>query len=335
MLNSHKSRWMRAGIAGIAAAGALTLAACSGGPAGAGGDAAADADPLKVALITHQPPGDTWFDIVRTGAETASERNNIDLLYTSDPDAGRQAQLIEQAIDQDVDGIVVTLAKPDAMASAVEKAVAAGIPVIGINGGEDVYQDMGVIAHYGQNEMAAGEALGEQLNEQGATRAICLIQVQGQIGLEHRCQGMKDTFEGEAEVLYVEGTDMSSVASTITSKLQTNPDIDFVITLGAPFAITALDAVETAGSDATVGTVDLNADVFKAMQDGKIPFAVDQQPWMQGHMGVQGIRNYYDGGYKLGGGQPVPTGPTVITTENLDSVAAQFENNDDNAEDSE
>lgn len=328
MLKSRKNRWMRLGLAGIAAGGALLLAAC-GSPAAKntadGGGSAPETEKLKVALITHQAPGDTFWDIVRSGAENAAELNNIELLYSSDPDGARQAQLIQQAVDQDVDGIVVTLAKADAMSGEVKKAVDAGIPVFSINAGEDDYKAMGVLAHFGQNEFIAGQAVGEQLNTEGSKKAICVIQEQGHVGLESRCEGLKDTYKGASEVLYVNGQDMTSVASTITSKLQTNADIDFVVTLGAPFAMTAVDAIKDAGSSAKLATTDLNGDVYKALGDGSIVFASDQQPWLQGYSAVEAVRLYKQGGYVLGGGQAVLTGPSIITKDNLDTVSAQFE----------
>lgn len=328
MLKSRKTRWMRFGLAGIAAGSALLLAAC-GSPAakdtGDGGDSAPKTEKLKVALITHQAPGDTFWDIVRSGAENAADLNNIELLYSSDPDGARQAQLIQQAVDQDVDGIVVTLAKADAMSGEVKKAVDAGIPVFSINAGEDEYKEMGVLAHFGQNEFIAGQAVGEQLNAEGSKKAVCVIQEQGHVGLESRCAGLKDTYKGASEILYVNGQDMTSVASTITSKLQTNADIDFVVTLGAPFAMTAVDAIKDAGSSAKLATTDLNADVYKAVGDGSIVFASDQQPWLQGYSAVEAVRLYKEGGYVLGGGQAVLTGPSIITKDNLDTVSAQFE----------
>lgn len=331
-MKSHLKRWGRFGVAATAAAGALLLAAC-GTPAGAGGGAAgggggdkgSELESLKVALVTHQAPGDTFWDIVRAGAETAADRNGIELLYSSDPDGARQAQLVQQAVDKKVDGIVVTLAKADAMSGEVKKAVDAGIPVFSINAGEEQYKEMGVLAHFGQNEFIAGQAVGEKLNEQGSKKAICVIQEQGHVGLEARCAGLKDTFSGESEILYVNGQDMTNVASTITSKLQTNSDIDFVVTLGAPYAMTAVDAITDAGSSAKLATTDLNADVYKAIGDDTIAFASDQQPWLQGYQAVEAVRLYHEGGYVLGGGNAVLTGPSIISKDNLDTVKAQFE----------
>lgn len=315
-----------------AATAVLILSAC-GGPAGVNGELknssstgtsvtnTVSTPSMKVAFITHASPGDTFWDIARKGAETAAAKDNIELLYNSDPDGSRQAQLVEQAVDQGVDGIVVTLAKPDALAGALTKAKEAGIPVFTINSGEAESATIGALAHFGQNESVAGEAAGEALNEQGSKRVICVIHEQGNVGLESRCEGVSKTFSGQYEVLYVQGTDMTNVASTITSKLQTNSDIDAILTLGAPIAMTAIDSAADAGSEAAIATFDMNSDAIGALQSGGLDFIVDQQPYLQGYSAVDGIWLYKTNGNVLGGGQAVLTGPQIITSENADAVA--------------
>ena len=118
----------------------------------AGGGQIASTDRIKVAWITHAAAGDTFWDIVRKGAEEASAKDNVELLYTSDPEAGRQAQLIQQAIDQKVDGIAVTLAKPEALKDVLKKATDAGIPVVSLNAGEGVSQALGAFTHFGSTK---------------------------------------------------------------------------------------------------------------------------------------------------------------------------------------
>lgn len=46
-------------------------------------------------------------------------------------------------MDKGVDGIAVTLAKPDALSGNVRAAVQAGIPVVALNAGSDVWRSMG------------------------------------------------------------------------------------------------------------------------------------------------------------------------------------------------
>src|ERR1041385_5322356 len=125
-------------VVAVAAAAALTLAGCSSSSGGKkaeeGGSGAsagkANTPRMTVALVTHQSPGDTFWDIVRKGAEAAAAKDNIKLIYSADPNAGNQANYVQNAIDQKVDGIAITLAKPDAMKGVVDKADAAKIPVV-------------------------------------------------------------------------------------------------------------------------------------------------------------------------------------------------------------
>ncbi|MFB8775752.1 sugar ABC transporter substrate-binding protein [Streptomyces broussonetiae] len=317
-------------VVALAAAAALTLAGCSSESGGKkseeGGENAsagkANTPRMTIALVTHQSPGDTFWDIVRKGAEAAAAKDNVELIYSADPNAGNQATLVQNAIDQKVDGIAVTLAKPNALKGVVAKAEQAGIPVVGINSGLSDWKDLGLLEFFGQDETVAGEAFGKKLNEVGAKNAVCVIQEQGNIGLTQRCDGVKKTFEGKTETLYVNGTDMPSVQSTITAKLKQDPAIDYVVTLGAPFALTAVKSVDDAGSAAKVATFDLNKQLTKAIQDDSIQFAVDQQPYLQGYLAVDGLWLYQNNGnYSGGGEQPVLTGPAFVDKSNVDTIA--------------
>ncbi|MFE1913807.1 sugar ABC transporter substrate-binding protein [Streptomyces anandii] len=329
MDRSSRSRRL-APVVAVAAAAALTLAGCSSSSGGKkseeGGGAAsagkATTPRMTVALVTHQAPGDTFWDIVRKGAEAAAAKDNIKLVYSADPNAGTQANLVQNAIDQKVDGIAVTLAKPDAMKSVIGKATSAGIPVVGLNSGVSDWKKLGLTEFFGQDEGVAGEAFGNKLNEVGAKKAVCVIQEQGNIGLTQRCDGVKKTFKGTTETLYVNGTDMPSVKSTITAKLKQDSGIDYVVTLGAPFALTAVQSVSDAGSKARIATFDLNKDLTGAIQKGTIQFAVDQQPYLQGYLAVDSLWLYKNNGNYSGGGvQPVLTGPAFVDKSNVDKVS--------------
>ncbi|GAA3789061.1 sugar ABC transporter substrate-binding protein [Streptomyces phyllanthi] len=315
----------------IAAASALLIAGCSSSSGGkeaeeGGADASAgkaNTPRMTVALVTHQSAGDTFWDIVRKGAEAAAAKDNVKLVYSNNPSAGEQANLVQNAIDQKVDGIAVTLAKPDAMKDVVAKAKKAGIPVVGLNSGVSDWQSLGLMEFFGQDESVAGEAFGKKLNEEGAKKAVCVIQEQGNVGLTQRCDGVKKTFEGSVENLYVNGTDMPSVQSTINAKLKQDSDIDYVVTLGAPFALTAVKSVDEAGSKAKVATFDLNKELTSAIKDGDIQFAVDQQPYLQGYLAIDSLWLYKNNGNYMGGGEePVLTGPAFVDKSNVDTVAA-------------
>ncbi|MFF1720456.1 sugar ABC transporter substrate-binding protein [Streptomyces sviceus] len=311
-------------------AGTLLAAGCSsssGGKKSEEGNAAASAGKattprMTVAMVTHASPGDTFWDLVRKGAQAAAAKDNVKLVYSSDPNAGNQANLVQNAIDQKVDGIALTAAKPTAMKDVVAKATAVGIPVVGFNSGVSDWKKLGMLEYFGQDENIAGQAFGQRLNQLGAKHALCVIQEQGQVALEARCAGLKKGFSGKTDILYVNGTDMPSVKSTITAKLKQDSSIDQVVTLGAPIALTAVQSLSDAGSKAKLATFDLNKDLVKAVQNGTVEFAVDQQPYLQGYLAVDSLWLYKTNGNFSGGSTaPVLTGPAFIDKTNVDTVA--------------
>lgn len=317
------SRFTRASVVATSAVAALALAACSssGGKETKEGDGdsagKADTPSMTVSFITHAAPGDTFWDQVRAGAEDAAKKDNIKLEYTADPEGSQQANLVQQAVDKKVDGIAVTLAKPEAMKGNVEKAVKADIPVVALNAGMDAWKDMGALSFFGQDDKLAGEAAGERLTEEKAGKTLCVNQEQGHVGLEARCAGMAKTFD-KTEKLYVKGVDTANVQSTITAKLQQDTSITHVVTLGAPFSLIALKSVKEAGSDAKVATFDLNDEALQKISDGDIIWAVDQQPYVQGYQAVDALWLRANKGASIGGGQPSYTGPAFIDDKNAD-----------------
>ncbi|MGR4847658.1 substrate-binding domain-containing protein [Streptomyces sp. LARHCF252] len=310
----------------LASAACLLVSGCS--VLGAADDAADTADTsgggMKVALVTHGGKGDAFWDLVRRGAETAAAKDGIDLTYAGDSDPAAQAALVRDAVRDKVDGIAVTLAKPAAMRGPVAQAKAAGIPVVGLNSGIDAWRPTGLLEYFGQNESVAGRAVGDKLDEVKAKHALCVVHERGNVALEARCAGVRKTFRGDTDNLYVDGADMNAVTATIASRLRQDSSIDEVVTLGAQYGLSAVKAVEQAGSRAEVATFDLDKDLVKAVQDGDVQFAVDQQPYLQGYLAVDALWLYRTNGNISGGGTaPVLTGPAFVTRSNV-SVVARF-----------
>src|SRR3954470_3433004 len=117
----------------------LALAACtssSGGGSGgsssssksaAAGSGGAGTYGYNFAVVTHGAAGDTFWDVVKKGAEQAGKDEGDNVTYQSDGDPQKQSQLIDAAVNEKVDGLVVSMANPDALKDSITKAVAAGI----------------------------------------------------------------------------------------------------------------------------------------------------------------------------------------------------------------
>src|SRR6185436_9199580 len=185
----------------------LALTACSstgGKPRSTGdgmGSGQADTPRFTVAMVTHGPPGDTFWDLIRKGAETAAAKDNVELKYSAELQGPDQANLVQNAVDSKVDGIAVTLARPETLAPAVKAATDAGIPVVAFNAGIDAWKAAGAKAYFGQDEKISGEAAGHRLASDGAKKVVCVIQDQGNVALESRCAGVAAGFGGPVENL--------------------------------------------------------------------------------------------------------------------------------------
>src|SRR5262245_44208038 len=122
-----RRRWA---LAALPAALLLALTACSDNPVNkpkqadtaAGG---AGKYGLKVAVVTHGATGDAFWSIVKNGVQKAGTDFGDTVTYESDSDPQKQAQLIDAAVNQKVDGLVVSMANPGALKASIQKAVQA------------------------------------------------------------------------------------------------------------------------------------------------------------------------------------------------------------------
>jgi len=329
-MTTNRSRGAR--LVALAAVVTLAATACSNGGRDkttadtSGGANAAGSSGYTIAMITHETPGDTFWDKIKAGAQQAAKDEGITLKYSNDPDATKQAVLIQNAIDSKVSGIATTLVTPDALAGSVKAATDAGIPLVGFNSGIDQYQKLGALMYFGSDENLAGTTAGKRIQAAGATHPLCVIQAQGSVALEARCAGVKSVISG-TENINVNGADDAAVVSTLQAKLAQDKAIDYIVTLGAPIAVDALKAMDQASSTAKLITFDLNQEAAQDIKDGKIEFSIDQQPYVQGYMAVTSLFLYLKNGNDIGGGKAVLTGPSFVDKTNIDKIIPFTKNN--------
>ncbi len=278
-------------------------------------------------VVTHGQSSDPFWSIVSNGAHDAGEELGVRVEYQAPPsfDMWRMAMLIDAAVASRPDGLIVSVPDPDALAGAIRAAISRGIPVISINSGDAAWRDLGVLAHIGQTEYEAGFGGGERLAAAGARRVLCVHHEVGNAALDLRCNGLRDAVAaagGTVRILAVDLADPEDARQRIGRALAADSTLDGLLALGPNGATPALAALRETGAAGRVafGTFDLDPDVLEAVRDGEALFAIDQQPYLQGWLGVALLAKYLDTGAIPGGGQIVRTGPGFVTRENAASV---------------
>jgi len=276
----------------------------------------------NIIVVAHGQANDPFWSVVKNGVEEAAKDTGVDVDYRSPEtfDMVAMAQLIDAAVNQEPDGLVVSIPDADALAPSIERAVAAGIPVISINSGSDVSKDLGALLHIGQDEFDAGKAAGEKLAEMGGTNGLCVNQEVGNVSLDLRCAGFEEGFGGTVTVLPT-SNDPTEIESKVRAALDSNTDIDTIMALGAGTAgepsVAAVKALGKSG-EIKVASFDLSASFLQSVVDGDAAFAIDQQQFLQGYLAVNFLA--LNAKYGLMPGGNVPSGPNLITAEKAAQV---------------
>lgn len=274
-----------------------------------------------IIVVAHGQANDPFWSVVKNGAAQAGEDSgaNVDFRSPETFDMVQMSQLIDAAVNQEPDGLVVSIPDADALGPSIQRAVDAGIPVISMNSGGDVSRELGAKLHVGQSEYDAGKIAGEKLAEMGGTKAICVNQEVGNVSLDLRCDGFAEGFGNPVEVIPTQ-TDPTEAQSKVRAALESDPDVDTVLSLNATLAgEPAVAAVQALGrNDVLVATFDMSAGFLKAVADGKAAFSIDQQQFLQGYLPVTFLALHAKYGLMPGGN--VPSGPNLVTQDTAAQV---------------
>jgi simple sugar transport system substrate-binding protein len=303
---------------------ALVIAGCGGGEEGAeqqGGGGAERGD-IRIAVVTHGQASDPFWSVVKNGVDQGAEDMGVEVEYNAPQtfDPVKMSQLIDAAVASEPDGLVISIPDPDALRESIEKANEAGIPIVSINTGSDVSEELGALTHVGQTEFIAGEGAGERLAEEGVDNALCINQEVGNVALDQRCEGFEQGLGGQVQVVAVDMNNPTDAQAKIETAVRQNPDINGVLALGPTGAEPALKALREMGKlqDIPLATFDLAPSVLEAIRDGDMVFAVDQQQYLQGYLPIVILTNYAQ--YGVTPESEVLTGPAFVTQENAQQV---------------
>jgi simple sugar transport system substrate-binding protein len=292
--------------------------------ADSGGDAVTQRD-FRFVVVSHGQASDPFWSVAQNGVNDAGEDMGVSVEYQAyqSYDMVEMSNIINAAVASEPDGLVVTIPDADALGDSIRAAVDAGIPVISMNSGSDVFADLGVLLHVGQTEYEAGLIAGQEFKAEGVGSAICINQEVGNAALDARCQGFEDGLGVEVDVIPVVLADPTGTQETVNAALQANP-VEGILTLGPTGAEPTLAALEESGQLGTIkfATFDMSPNVLEAIDRGDMLFAIDQAQYLQGYLPIVLLTKYLEtGALPLGSVTRVMlTGPQIVKADTAASV---------------
>jgi simple sugar transport system substrate-binding protein len=318
--------------AGLLLAVALLGAACTGdggeenGNGGNGDGGGVSQRDFRFIVVTHGQASDPFWSVAANGVDAAAEDMGVSVEYQAPDtfDMVAMSELIDAAVASEPDGLVVSIPDADALGDSIRSAVDAGIPVISMNSGSDVFADLGVLAHVGQTEREAGLIAGQRFADEGVQNAVCINQEVGNAALDLRCEGFFEGLGQQGEVIPVDLADPQGATETVAGALQSDDSIDGILTLGPTGAEPTLEALDQAGTlgEIAFATFDLSPRVLEEIDGGNMLFAIDQAQYLQGYLPIVFLTKYLEtGALALGSvDRVVLTGPQIVTQEQAADV---------------
>jgi len=301
----------------LAAAAAVALSFLAAGGALAEGE--------RFVFVSHAPDSDSWWNTVKNGLKNAEHDLGVKVEYRNPPngDIADMARIIEQASASKPTGIITTIADINVLEAPIKGAIAKGIPVITVNSGTPAEsKKLGALMHIGQPEYVAGKGAGERAKAAGVTDFLCVNHFITNNASVERCQGYADGLGVKlGDHMLDSGIDPTEVYNKVQAYLKSHPKTDGILTLGPNSADPTIKLLRDTGSASQFKsfiTFDLDGDIAKAIKDGTMESAIDQQPYPQGYLPVVFLTEYAR--YGVMPANNVYTGPAFVTKNNIGLV---------------
>ncbi|MDI9504731.1 MAG: D-ribose ABC transporter substrate-binding protein [Clostridiales bacterium] len=215
-------------------------------------------------------------------------------------DSAKDVTNMEDLIAAGVDFVLYNPVDSDAAAAVVEKATAAGIPVISIdrsvNGAE-------VVSHIASDNVYGGKIATEMIIElMGGEGAIAEIQgMAGASAANERHQGFDEAIAAAGDKITVVSSqigdwDTTKAMGIMENILMANPEVKGVFCANDNMAIGAVQACQQNGrSDVIIVGFDAEQIALDAIEEGTMVATVQQQPALMGELGVENALKYLAG----------------------------------------
>lgn len=271
----------------------------------------------QIAVIPMGQSHVYWVS-AHAGAIKAAQEENIDIIWNgpaTESDFSGQLQIVENMINQHVDALCLAPIDRKALANAVDRAAAAGIPVIIWDSPVDTQS---FVAQITTDNYAAGQSGADRMGEilHGKGRIVEVACQPGSASTMAREQGFEDklkqSYPGIAIVDKRYG--MADVAKSMTvaeNMLTAFPDLDGIFGSNETSTVGAARALDSNKGKARLVGFDSSPALIEGLKNGVIDSLVTQNPFEMGYRTVKAAVTKLNGGTV----ERIQSLPAVVVTK--------------------
>ena len=283
---------------------------------------------ITIKMVTHGQATDPFWSVVSNGAKDAAKDLGISFHYQSPQsfDMVTMSQMIDAVVATEPDGLILSVPDIPALRKSIVSASKKNIPIIVINSGSEIMEEVDILTYVGQSEYEAGMKAGEEMLKIGAKNILCINHEIGNISLDQREQGFRKILiknNIDVKTVPIEASDPSETREVVRAFLSSNKGVDGIMALGPLGAIPIVSLLKDIDPQKKISmaTFDFTPEIIDGIMDGHIVFALDQQQYLQGYLPIV-LMDLYITNKNTPAYKKLETGPSIINIENAQDVLA-------------
>jgi ribose transport system substrate-binding protein len=293
--------------------------------------AAGTAQAGEIAVIVKTTNSNYWQN-VNLGAQAAIDAQSEHTMTFDGPATesaiADEVNLVENAINRGVSGIVLAPSDPEALVPAVRRAYENSIPVVIIDSalGDDAAGTFQ--AFLSTDNCAAGQQVAERMiQEAGKSGKIAVMSYVAGVGSEIGRVGCFSDYikaNSDLEIVgpYYSQSQMATALNQTTDVLAANPDLVGIFGANEPTAVGMGRAIVQAGKVGELAALgfDGNADLQQFVRDGVLKATAVQGSFAMGELGVNTVIDILNG-KKVE--SFINTGVVLVDKDNIETSEAK------------
>ena len=283
---------------------------------------------ITIKMVTHGQATDPFWSVVSNGAKDAAKDLGISFHYQSPQsfDMVTMSQMIDAVVATEPDGLILSVPDIPALRKSIISASKKNIPIIVINSGSEIMEEVDILTYVGQSEYEAGMKAGEEMLKTRAKNVLCINHEIGNISLDQREQGFRKILiknNVDVKTVPIDASDPSETREVVRAFLSSNKGVDGIMALGPLGAIPIVSLLKDIDphKKISMATFDFTPEIIDGIMDGHIVFALDQQQYLQGYLPIV-LMDLYITNKNTPAYKKLETGPSIINIENAQDVLA-------------